>query len=68
MTRRKIGPKTKKQAEADEKKSATMREKFKDPELQKRHSQGVLAKWREPGYRAKISKARKEQHAKKKGK
>ena len=39
--------------ETAEKKSKTMREKFKnDPEFQKRHSKGVVDKWKDPEYRA----------------
>jgi hypothetical protein len=45
-----------------------MREKFKDPELQKRHSEAIVKKWKEPEYKAKISAARLLQWAKKKGK
>jgi len=41
-----------------------MQEKFKnDPEFQKRHSKGVVDKWKDPEYRAKISAARKKQWA-----
>jgi hypothetical protein len=53
------------QKEGAVKKSKTMTEKFaKNTEFQKRHSKGVLRRWRDPAYRKKISEARKQQHAK----
>ena len=56
--------KEQKAKETAEKKSKTMQEKFKnDPEFQKRHSKGVVDKWKDPEYRAKISAARKKQWA-----
>lgn len=51
-----------------DKKSKTMTEKYKtNPDFRRRQSKGVLGKWREKRYREKISKARKEQHAKGRG-
>lgn len=56
------------QKEGAVKKSRTMRTKFAtNPEFRKRQSEGVLAKWKQRGYRRKISKARKEQHRKGEG-
>jgi hypothetical protein len=56
--------KEQKAKETAEKKSKTMQEKFRnDPEFQKLHSQGVVDKWKDPEYRAKISAARKKQWA-----
>ena len=56
--------KEQKAKETAEKKSRTMQEKFKnDPEFQKLHSKGVVDKWKDPEYRAKISAARKKQWA-----
>jgi hypothetical protein len=50
------------------KKSETMTKKFAtDPAFRRRHSEGVLGKWKESRYRKKISKARTEQHRKGQG-
>ena len=43
------------------------RKMFEDPEIQKRHSKALVDKWKDPEYREKISKARREQHARRKG-
>jgi len=52
-----------KAAETARKKSEAMRAKYQDPEFRKRQAQGSLETWKDPEYRKKISKARREQHA-----
>lgn len=49
--------------ESARKKREAMNEKYKDPAFRERQSRGSAATWKDPEYRAKISKARKEQHA-----
>jgi hypothetical protein len=56
-----------KKAEIAAKKAAAMKKHYEDEEFRKRQSQGAAATWKDPAYRAKISKARREQHAKGKG-
>lgn len=50
-----------------EKKSEAMKKHYEDPEFRRRQAQGSADTWKKPGYREKISKARKEQHARGKG-
>ena len=45
------------------KKSEAMKGHHQDPAFRKRKSEGLVAKWKQKGYREKISKARKQQHA-----
>ena len=39
----------------------------RDPEFRKRQAQGSLETWKDPEYREKISRARREQHARGQG-
>ena len=50
-----------------QKKSEAMKKLYEDPEFRKRQAQGSLETWKDPEYRKKISKARREQHARGKG-
>ena len=50
-----------------QKKSEAMKKHYEDPEFRKRQAQGSLETWRDPEYRKKISKARREQHARGQG-
>lgn len=52
-----------KDKEIARKKSEAMKRHYQDPAFRERQSRGSAAAWKDPEYRAKISKARKEQHA-----
>jgi hypothetical protein len=44
-----------------------MKKLYEDPEFRKRQAQGSLETWKDPEYREKISRARREQHARGQG-
>ena len=46
-----------------QKRSEAMKKLYEDPEFRKRQAQGSLETWKDPEYRKKISRARREQHA-----
>ena len=50
-----------------QKKSEAMKKHYEDPEFRTRQAQGSLETWKDPEYRKKISKARREQHARGQG-
>jgi hypothetical protein len=50
-----------------QKRSEAMRKLYEDPEFRKRQAQGSLETWKDPEYREKISRARREQHARGRG-
>jgi hypothetical protein len=50
-----------------QKRSEAMKKLYEDPEFRKRQAQGSLETWKDPEYREKISKARREQHARGQG-
>jgi hypothetical protein len=50
-----------------QKRSEAMKKHYEDPEFRERQAQGSLETWKDPEYREKISRARREQHARGQG-